>query len=447
MTRRRCSRACILYCPMIAYGLTAFGSPSLTLGSEVDVKVSANVQISTERHDVPHYEVVIAADPKDPRYLLVGSCVAPVGNVAYVTTNGGRTWSLSLDRRNKSSVDPSVAFGPDGFAYFADLTGREAGVAVFRSTDHGLKWSVPVQIKDMLDRPFLAVDCGESRFGGRVFLNCQVSPPALHFPDVGRPLSRVNGCILYTSDDGAHTFTTTLVRLAVPPFRIRGAVGGIMLQDGQYLLPYDYYNSEQKTVPGVRPSIGAISTLRLGEGGRIEIDSSRIAPQTMVTDEDGIPTFAADVYSATLKGHLYGVWSEMHEGRHQVWLASSANSGLRWSKPRVISDLRTADAFMPSVAVNREGIVGVCWYDTRNATPGSGDWDVYFRASPDGGSTWERPVRITEKTSVAKTRSDAHLGDTAGIAPDVDGVFHPVWVDNRTGVLQVWTTAVTVKSH
>jgi len=36
-------------------------------------------------------------------------------------------------------------------------------------------------------------------------------------------------------------------------------------------------------------------------------------------------------------------------------------------------------------------------------------------------------------------------GDTAGLAADASGAFHAVWVDNRTGVPQVWTTVVTAK--
>ncbi|OFV81142.1 MAG: hypothetical protein A2Y78_01500 [Acidobacteria bacterium RBG_13_68_16] len=34
--------------------------------------------------------------------------------------------------------------------------------------------------------------------------------------------------------------------------------------------------------------------------------------------------------------------------------------------------------------------------------------------------------------------------DTTGMAATADGRFHPVWVDNRTGVPQVWTAAVRV---
>lgn len=35
-------------------------------------------------------------------------------------------------------------------------------------------------------------------------------------------------------------------------------------------------------------------------------------------------------------------------------------------------------------------------------------------------------------------------GDTSGLAADADGSFHPVWVDNSSGIFQLWTTTVHV---
>jgi hypothetical protein len=35
-------------------------------------------------------------------------------------------------------------------------------------------------------------------------------------------------------------------------------------------------------------------------------------------------------------------------------------------------------------------------------------------------------------------------GHTAGMAADANGTFHPVWIDNRTGLPQMWTAPVTV---
>src|SRR5207247_9572456 len=36
-------------------------------------------------------------------------------------------------------------------------------------------------------------------------------------------------------------------------------------------------------------------------------------------------------------------------------------------------------------------------------------------------------------------------GHTAGLAVGTDGVFHPVWIDNRTGIPQLWTAPIAVR--
>jgi hypothetical protein len=84
------------------------------------------------------------------------------------------------------------------------------------------------------------------------------------------------------------------------------------------------------------------------------------------------------------------------------------------------------------------GIVGLSWYDRRDS-PNNLTYSPRFAASLDGGATRKRERPDTK---------DKHLngGDTSGLAADADGVFHLVWIDNRTGVSQVWTTTVKVRA-
>jgi hypothetical protein len=141
---------------------------------------------------------------------------------------------------------------------------------------------------------------------------------------------------------------------------------------------------------------------------------------------------------------------------------------------------RGPDHFMPTVAVNRSGVVGVTWYDRRDHFDNMG-WHVRFRASLDGGATWLPSVRVSTAShditdsAVLYTQSYAtgggtggfgrreppregpisvvvglqgynfNAGDYAGVAADAAGVFHALWIDNRTGLPQVWTAAITVR--
>jgi hypothetical protein len=53
---------------------------------------------------------------------------------------------------------------------------------------------------------------------------------------------------------------------------------------------------------------------------------------------------------------------------------------------------------MPTVAVNRDGVVGVAWYDRRD-NPDNLGWWVRFRASRDGGETFLPSARVSEAPS------------------------------------------------
>jgi hypothetical protein len=116
---------------------------------------------------------------------------------------------------------------------------------------------------------------------------------------------------------------------------------------------------------------------------------------------------------------------------------------------------------MPTVAVNRNGVVGATW---RRRARNDQDADVHFSASLDGGTTWLPPVLVSAANgevaggiAQAKLRpeDDGHSrtsrrqtyfkgGDTSGLAADANGVFHALWADQRSGIGQVYTSTITI---
>jgi len=120
---------------------------------EVSVTVGPNVQVSQQRADIPHTEVILAADPSDANRLLAGSMLryeSAGGHhcVGYLSTDGGKSWKLVLEpARSKPPLehygaDPAVAFGRNGAAYFGLLVGAKptdiARSMVLRSSDGGM---------------------------------------------------------------------------------------------------------------------------------------------------------------------------------------------------------------------------------------------------------------------------------------------------------------------
>ena len=110
---------------------------------------------------------------------------------------------------------------------------------------------------------------------------------------------------------------------------------------------------------------------------------------------------AADPGARRFKDRLYAVWPDQRSGRQEILIAHSRIRAKTWSKPLTINDdpppstPRPRDHLMPTVAVNRDGVVGVAWYDRRD-NPDNLGWWVRFRASLDGGETFLPSVRVSE---------------------------------------------------
>jgi hypothetical protein len=128
---------------------------------------------------------------------------------------------------------------------------------------------------------------------------------------------------------------------------------------------------------------------------------------------------------------------------------------------------------VPMLAVNKDGTVGIAWFDARNA-PHTDGYDVYFSASTDGGQTFAAPTRLTTATSYPQRAAHAASptasilfgtspegptlslcftspfalrttgGDFSTMTVDAAGRFHPLWPDARGDSWQLYTSTIHV---
>jgi hypothetical protein len=89
------------------------------------------------------------------------------------------------------------------------------------------------------------------------------------------------------------------------------------------------------------------------------------------------------------------------------------------------------DQFMPSVAVNGDGAVGVCWYDRRNDRFGF-LIDRYCAKSLDGGATWPN-VRKTARAFAATNRGNPSYDGLAADFLQRNGSFVGTYQDASRG--------------
>jgi hypothetical protein len=434
------------------------------------IEVGPNIQVSVSRSRISHGEVVLAADPQDPKRLLAASMFSPppidpaaVKLVVYASSDGGKTWRLSLERKAanpRNYADPTLAFGADGTAYFANLYGESLEayrsapevqdkicVQVARSTDGGRTWQEPTRIPGFHDRPFLTVDTTTGTYAGRLYC------------------ATTSG--LFVSTDGGQTFGNVCPLPRKPGYIGFSSGNPVVLSDGSVITLYMGVREDRTSPASAQTPSGYMAVRRSEDGGATFSEERFLAGFDFTRlHYTNIPTIAIAPGTA-YRDRLYVVWTDaLPDGKTGVMLARSEDRGVTWSSPVLLSEQRTGrakqdssqtyHAFLPCVAVNKAGIVGVSWYDTRGMPPGQAGWNLRFRTSLDGGETWLPSVRVTEVSTLYKRakgqkepaeKREVYIqpGHTAGIAADAEGVFHLLWVDRRTGLDQVFTTAIRIK--
>lgn len=454
---------------------------------QAQLTVGTNVQVSRANAAIPHYELLAASDPTDARKMLVCSMVYPdTGGsftMVYASHDGGANWSETLRKSDMERADPACAFGTGGTAHFITLGGGHA--TAFHSEDGGLTWSNGLRLGTHYDREYVVVDNNSaSPFYGRVY----VSGTGYGF---GLDGNLASGLDVVASNDSGKTFGPATQRLALAQ-TVFGMGNSVVLSNGELATVFGVLKGwpSAKTIPsalGQDASNAVVKVAITSEGGKpinYPMPTARnVADWYMNTGivSSFTPMIAVDPGSSAFKDRLYVVWADEKSGQMEIMLSYSTDSGRTWSAARRVSDgpmyiagHKPIEAVLPVVAVNRSGVVAVGWADRRDHPDGLG-WYYRLRVSLDGGDAWLPSIRLSEaatsfggkevwpldtwstampragksqgskvQTTIKFGRFFAGLGDTGGMTADANGVFHPVWIDNRTGVPQIWTAPVTV---
>jgi len=114
----------------------------------------------------------------------------------------------------------------------------------------------------------------------------------------------------------------------------------------------------------------------------------------------------------------------------RLYAITSADGGRSWSAPRSLGARGTkVGADFPKVAAGpRPGDFRVAWEDDGN---GATAWNVWYRATANGGASWSRTVRLSNRGSGALYKSRAGFrfpyGDYFGMTVDSHGTSYVAW--------------------
>ena len=461
-------RVAIVYSLGIALVIhPAFGTRG---SSKNQIFVGESIRVSVNR-ERPHVEPNIAVNPKNPRHLVATSIAftrhdSSFTCAVFTSFDGGRSWQVGdLSPLNKLKLDfagdPWIAFGHAGTVFFSCLAdnGRSASTLVFSSSDGGRTWSEPSVVPfgngGSFDRPSVAVDTTNSKFSGRVYVAASQTIKTESGKRISQP-------VVARSEDNGRTFSSPV---GLFPTDLHSNVSNmVILLDGTLILSFmDYADSGHRLLKTRRLWV------TISKNGGQTFSAPHFVAEFQVPDFNVAPYYspchmlAVDQSPDNVNNRVYMVWNDSQANATDILLSRSIDRGETWSQPIRVNDNsnRGSQHSTPTIAVNPQGVVGITWYD-RRADPNNKCSEIYFSASLDGGLTFLPNTKISPAkfcpdvpgNTVRSSNADSFGvaarwpagGDYSGLAAGGDGWFHALWADSRTGVYQLWTASVNVRS-
>jgi Neuraminidase (sialidase) len=117
------------------------------------------------------------------------------------------------------------------------------------------------------------------------------------------------------------------------------------------------------------------------------------------------------------EGIIYVAWGDNTEGKYDVFLRSSSDTGNTWSPiSNITTSLKSQDR-LPSIAVDAHGTLYVAWtHKTRDDEGGvvTIEREVFLQYSQDGGQTWSAPYSVSRGPSQSSVMRPQLAIDPAG---------------------------------
>lgn len=316
------------------------------------------------------------------------------------------------------------------------------------SIDNGITWSSANQIaSEDQDRAALISDViPTSLYYGRTYaVWVQFSPP-------------FNVVFAYT-DDGTKNWSG-VSRINNPVQRCQG--GDVTISpDGEV---YVCWAGVKSTSPYTEDFVGFAVSTNGGSSWIVReniIDINGIAgalSQKSNIRVNGLPQIDVDRGISSRRGWIYIVTTQINQpsagNDPDIILYRSTDSGISLSSGiRVNQDQLNNGKIQYFLAINVDNLGGIniIFYDDRYTT--SDSTGVFLARSIDGGDTWTE-YQISDhnfKPALISGLAQGYQGDNIDITSS-GKYLYPVWMDNSTGLYQIWSckidfTEVNVMDH
>lgn len=366
------------------------------------------------------------------------------------STDGGTTWTLSNAAFSRCTggnpanggdyaraSDVWITFSPNGVVYALSLsftggilaTGSTSAMVVAHSADGGVTWSVPHAL----------IADGATAFNDKGSITADSTNASYVYAVWDRPTTTTGGPSYFavTSDAGV---TWQPAGPIYDPGAANQTLGNqvVVLPNTGMIVDIftEFDNSGGLSTAQLRAiqsnNHGATWSAPHTISGLTAVGTTDPHSGVVVRDGSGIPAM-----SVSSGGVIYVAWQDSRFSggqRDGIAMAHSSDGGLTWSVPVQVNAAPTAQAFTPSIHVRADGVIGVTYYDLRNASFSTTSLltDCWLVTSSDGVNFKETHLSGPFDLRLAPNAQGLFLGDYEGLAATASA-FVPFYVQTDAG--------------
>ncbi|HSL88429.1 MAG TPA: T9SS type A sorting domain-containing protein [Ignavibacteriaceae bacterium] len=414
-----------------------------------DIVIGSNFRIYPS--NVSQSETFIVNHPNDPEILFASAYTIVtnpffISEGVYVTTNSGVTW-FGSDTCSGAPIqfhggEPAIVIDKDG-TFLLNRLGRQPtfiGLYSHYSTDNGITWSNQKTIStDDLEKHSLSSDINplSSYYGRSYAVYTMLEPPykvrmtytndggqnwVLPF-DVNNPPQRCFGTDIDINKTGEVLVCWAV--MSAPPSPNEINIGFAKSENGGSNWTVQENPIQTNGITGV---LSQKQNIRVNSTPRIAVDNSN-------------SPYSGNIYIVTSQKELAPAGSDP-----DIVLFRSTDNGNTWSQGiRVNQDPLNNGKFQffPAINIDPQGGINIIYLDDRNTSSDSSG--IFLSRSTDGGNSWtdyeisDHNFRPTAVSGIGAGNISDHIDITY-----TNGKLWPVWMDNSTGVYQIWTAPITL---
>jgi hypothetical protein len=347
-----------------------------------------------------------------------------------ISGDRGRTWSapapIDPEATKGGQFDPQITVDPvDGKTVWASfLQNDKSSIAVMRSTDFGQTWSGPTIVENLqrsTDKDILAV----------------------RGPNVAVAFNAAQKIYASVTHDGGATWTTSLVNDGSTQLGWSLAGGGGIDSHGNIFFSWDGFAQNG----GAKGPVNLYVSASRDGGVTWSLTLIAISGAPYPCNNCGYAFLSAQMTLAIGSDDSVNLlWNATPDqtdyAPERVYFARSTDDGATYSTRQDVSlAAQGVEHCFPAMTTGpTAGDVRIGWMDER-----TGAWNVFYRASTDGGMTWSGETRISGYVPgysyLTPDGFGLPYGDYFQMAVDSSGATQIVWGESSSysGPGNIWT--------